>query len=98
MQRRLLTNCPNCAGELHSDGYCPYCKTKVRYANELDIQAGGLCYGDFVEIAINVKQGDKTIVYPFVGRIRSLEISHVIDSWPSVELIFDGTLKKLENI
>lgn len=98
MSRRLLTNCPNCAGELHSDGYCPYCKTKVRYANELDIQGGGICSGDLVEIAINVKQGNKTIIYPFVGRISSMTIKHEIYSWPSVELIFDGALKHLENV
>lgn len=89
--RRLLTNCPNCAGVLNSDGSCPYCKTKVRYTNELDIQADRLC-GEQVELLINIKRGDETIMYPFIGYLDSMEMRYGFHEVPLVQLIFNGTL------
>lgn len=93
MSRQLLTNCPNCAGELNSDGTCPYCKTKVRYANELDIQAGSPWVDGYnpVEIAIKVKRGNETIVYPFEGYLSSMKVQHEAYMLPRVELTFNGT-------
>ena len=94
MSRLLLTNCPNCAGELDSDGFCPYCKTKVRYANELDIQGDSSWIGgNPVEIAIKVKRGDETVVYPFEGYLSSMNVSYYTPYvLPNVELTFNGTL------
>lgn len=37
---KLVTNCPNCGGELTPDGYCQYCNTKVRLANAMEIETG----------------------------------------------------------
>lgn len=66
--RQMLTNCPNCGGVLESNGYCPYCCTKVRYANEVDIEGrGGFNFHDQVELMFRVKKGDETVIFPVVG-------------------------------
>ena len=51
---KLITNCPNCGGELTSDGYCQYCNTKVRLANAMEIETGQFVSKP-VEIEIRVK-------------------------------------------
>jgi hypothetical protein len=37
MKNMLITNCPNCGGELPENGNCKYCGTKVRFENELNL-------------------------------------------------------------
>lgn len=95
--RKLLTNCPNCNGVLNIDGRCPYCGTHVRYANELDIQANDMLTAKDVEIKINVTRGGETVVFPFVGRLTDMTISHGSRySLPEVELSFYGTLMDIQ--
>ena len=77
MQKRMLkTNCPNCAGALQPDGNCPYCGTHVRYANELDIDAGDLWHGSMVEIMIHIKRGNETILLPVRGSVNSITVTN----------------------
>ena len=76
---KLLTNCPNCGAPLTSDGYCFYCNTKVRYANEVEYQTFLLngCITDIAptEIYFKFKADDGTlIVLPFVGKPENIEI------------------------
>ena len=100
--RMLITNCPNCGGVLN-DGKCPYCDTQVRFANELDIQANDL-YGSRVEISLNVKNGNETIVYPFVGYLHEASIDYsdcyhhsgcrtIRCGYPSARLVFEGIMQ-----
>lgn len=97
MQKRMLvTNCPNCAGELAKDGKCPYCGTHVRMANELDIDATNWWGSDTVSIQINIKRGDETIILPVRGQIGSLTINHSPHSYPEVEFDFYGSVISLE--
>ena len=72
MNKRMTTNCPNCGGELTSDGYCKYCNTKVRYANEVivDLQNSVMAQSD-VELMITVKRENEIILIPFKGWIDS---------------------------
>lgn len=89
---KLITNCPNCGGELTSDGYCQYCNTKVRLANAMEIE-------------IRVKRGDETIIIPFEGYLQSIDMRYettdiyfdnkkyaYMPSRPSVDLAFSGHL------
>lgn len=39
MRKMLITNCPNCGGELAHSGECEYCRTKVRLENELRVDS-----------------------------------------------------------
>ena len=71
--RVLTTNCPNCGGVLNN-GNCPYCGTKVRYANELDIECGN-CHQP-VEVQLNIKRGDTVTILPLRGYISEVSISH----------------------
>lgn len=77
---KLLTNCPNCGSPLSADGYCSYCDTKVRYANE--IEANLMTYGHILsmlplEILFKFKAEDGTLVLlPFNGRINSIDINY----------------------
>lgn len=104
----LVTNCPNCGGVLN-EGKCPYCDTQVRFANELDIKTENI-YGEVVTISLNVKRGNKTIIYPFVGHLHEISIDSsdcfrrydsgasfitVRHSYPSARLVFEGTLTGL---
>lgn len=70
--RKLITNCPNCAGVL-IEGKCPYCGTHVRYANELDIEGG--IWSKPIELQVNIKQGDTTLILPLIGRITEVAIN-----------------------
>lgn len=67
--RKLATNCPNCGGVL-SNGLCPYCGTKVRYANEIDIEGG--FNNQPVEVQLNIKQGNSVLVLPLRGYISEV--------------------------
>ena len=101
---KLVTNCPNCGGELTSDGYCQYCNTKVRLANAMEIETGQFVSKP-VEIEIRVKQGDETIIIPFEGHLQSIDMKFdsvdiyadgkkyaTLPSRPSVDLAFSGHL------
>lgn len=74
MNKQMSTNCPNCGGELTSEGYCYYCNTKVRYANELivDLQDSIISCSE-VEIMITVKRNNDIILIPFKGYIESFQ-------------------------
>jgi len=99
--RMLSTNCPNCGGVL-DDGKCPYCGTKVRFANEIDLLDFG---SGETEICINLKKGNDTFVLPIRGRLTSVEIKpeyHTLysDGIPFLDLqpiryvsvVFDGII------
>lgn len=71
MKNMMITNCPNCGGELTESGFCKYCKTHVRYENELNIGKN-----DVVEILIKHHSTDKdgnncAIITPFRGYLVS---------------------------
>ena len=70
--RRLIINCPNC-GSILRNGECNYCGTKVRYANELDLEAG--FRDEPVEIMINIKKDNSVIVLPVKGFLNNITIS-----------------------
>jgi len=76
--KTLLTNCPNCGAPLSSDGYCSYCNTKVRYANELEYNL--FSHGNIkdvlpTEIMFKFKSEDGSmVVIPFIGTPESIEI------------------------
>lgn len=68
----LLHNCPNCGGTLTDDGFCEFCKTKIRYANEMTLEDSDYFSGNEVEILIKRKVGDTTYVLPFVGYLSEI--------------------------
>lgn len=104
--KNMLTNCPNCGAALRSDGYCEYCKTKIRYANELEIESG-LFDRCEVEILLKHHNGDGTVVVaPFKGWLSTMTVTtgdsadlfvdgmvfHRVVSPPRAELTFEGML------
>lgn len=107
---KLIHNCPNCGATLRHDGYCEYCKTKIRYANELEIQR--LAYHvKPIEMLLKVVKEDHTILIPVRGHISSLNLSRENDyptfygdnqvlssmsSQTNVSFEFDGRLIDLE--
>ena len=109
---KLLHNCPNCGAPLRHDGYCEYCKTKIRYANELEIQR--LAYHvKPIEMLLKVVKEDHTILIPVRGHISSLNLSHendgptfygdnqvlsVMSPQTNVSFEFDGCLVDLEEM
>lgn len=105
---KMMSNCPNCGAPLRSDGYCEYCKTKIRYANHMEIDNDFYNIRNDVEILLKYKQGDITTLIPFRGRLSTFEQRYndfpKIDSdygiyarccAPSVTLTFDGYLDKV---
>lgn len=99
----MLINCPNCGAPLTSDGYCNYCKTKVRYANSLEIISNDIMRMPAVEILLKFKKGDTLSLIPFVGHVDELQISYndttlycdnspyaVFDNNPTVRISFTG--------
>lgn len=100
--RALTTNCPNCGGVL-DNGNCPYCGTKVRYANELDIECGDSHRP--VEVQLNIKRGDTVTILPLRGYISEVSITHDHHTYYSdseryfahyvpsnVEFVFNGVI------
>lgn len=79
--RQMLTNCPNCGAPLESDGTCKYCDTKVRFANEIDIQGNESWIRNPIEILFRVKQGDETILFPILGYFDTLEVKQDTTSY-----------------
>jgi len=72
----MLINCPNCGAPLTSDGYCNYCKTKVRYANHLEIISDDIMHMRDVEILLKFKKGDTLSLIPFVGHVDALQVDY----------------------
>lgn len=68
----LMHNCPNCGGTLTDDGFCEFCKTKIRYANEITLCESDYFTGNEVEILIKRKIGDSTYVVPFSGYLSEV--------------------------
>jgi len=106
MRDILLTNCPNCGGELTGDGFCAYCKTKVRYANEIILEDEDWFTGNDVEIMIKRKIDDTVYLVPFVGSLTEIKQDFYTDDYyieydairngsPEVTLTFRGTMKKI---
>lgn len=85
---KLLTNCPNCGAPLSSDGYCSYCNTKVRYANELEynlFSRHGIIKDVLpTEIMFKFIDEDGTmVIIPFVGRPENIEITY--DNYDAID-------------
>lgn len=107
MKKMLITNCPNCGGELPENGNCKYCGTKVRFENELNIDER-----EPVEILIKRtskgSNGENILSFiPFRGFLISLDYEYpVLDCFclsdnmytsiqsniPNVTLTFNGTI------
>lgn len=110
--RTLVTNCPNCGAALTSDGYCEYCKTKVRMANEIELtdpfSPEFIHGGDPIEILVRRKKGDILYLYPFRGKLQSMEVSRddeiayyddnpiAVACAPRVTITFEGTFYEPE--
>lgn len=75
----LLTNCPNCGGTLTESGDCPYCKTKVRFENELNISTGDEDVPERVEILIKRTCGNTVNIIPFEGYLERVETYDYVD-------------------
>lgn len=109
---KLIHNCPNCGAALTSDGYCNYCKTKIRYANIIEIE--GLNpnpYGCLVPVEILLKfknENGETLLMPFIGNLDQLSVSYDDDcvygnatpifrrSKPNIDISFSGTILDTE--
>jgi hypothetical protein len=94
----MLTNCPNCGATLTKDGWCNYCKTKVRLANLMDIDRETMQYR-LVEILLRFKNPDGTLILmPFEGYLSEVDLNFpTIDiesrygfSEPEIRLELDG--------
>ena len=77
---KLLHNCPNCGAPLEADGYCQYCKTKIRYSNELEVEQINRFYQKPMEILLKVKEGDNTIIFPIRGYLSEITLDRYSDS------------------
>ena len=98
MKRMMLTNCPNCAGELTRDGKCTYCGTHARFANELDVNFDNLLFNNnAIEIMMHVKNGNETIILPVRGRIESLTVKHSAYELSEVGFEFFGHMIDMES-
>lgn len=79
--KKILTNCPNCGAPLSSDGYCEYCKTKVRYINEVEydtlLSSGAITEILPTEILFKFKAEDGSlVVIPFIGKPENITIEY----------------------
>ena len=77
---KLLHNCPNCGAPLEADGYCVYCKTKIRYANELEVKQFDRYSQEPMEILLKIKDGDHTIIFPIKGYLKEITREYTSDS------------------
>ena len=107
MKNMLITNCPNCGGELPESGNCKYCGTKVRFENELNIDER-----EPVEILIKRtakgSNGENILSFiPFRGFLIRLDYEYPVlecsclsdnkyvniqSNIPDVTLTFNGTI------
>ena len=103
----MLTNCPNCGAPLTKDGWCDYCKTKVRLANLMEVSQGYYNQKP-VEILLKINNLDGTITYmPFIGMLTEIDVQHrcepvyfdniphYISNEPDIQLTLNGHLCKL---
>lgn len=88
----MLINCPNCGAPLTSDGYCNYCKTKVRYANHLEIINDDITRAPDVEILLKFKKDDTLTLIPFVGHVDELQFEY-----DSTTLYYDNQPMHISN-
>lgn len=73
---------PKLWGELTAEGFCHYCNTKVRYANELIVDLSDILSAHSeIEMMIKVKRGDELIFIPFKGYLEQFheDFSEPID-------------------
>ena len=88
----MLTNCPNCGATLTKDGWCDYCKTKVRLANLMEVSQGYYNQKP-VEILLKINNLDGTVVYmPFIGMLSEIEVKYNHDA-----VYFDNELYMVSN-
>ena len=86
------TNCINCGAPLRSDGYCEYCHSKIRYANEIELN-NALTFGQNIEILLKINNNNETILLPLRGSM-SLKMEMIgYNSRPEVELVFSGYME-----
>jgi hypothetical protein len=85
--KTLITNCPNCGAELNEDGFCSYCETKIRYANELELSMHDLLpertevLMKFNKTTIN-ENGEEikeTILMPMSLYLENVELDTICD-------------------
>ena len=106
MRKMLITNCPNCGGELPQNGECKYCGTKVRFENELRVDSR-----EPIEILIKRTERynweEHIVLIPFNGFLIRMEEQLpeltafplcerepvcILPSRPIVNLEFEGTV------
>ncbi len=94
--KKLVHNCPNCGAPLDANGYCAYCKTKIRYANELEFQTFNCnAYPGLTEMLLKIKNGDETILYPFKGYLENISLNSLsYDSYPEISVSFRGFIDR----
>lgn len=80
---KMLTNCPNCGAPLNDNGYCSYCNTKVRYANEIESlvrmsQRKGITDLQPTEILFKFYDPESETVFllPIVGKVDNISINY----------------------
>ena len=108
----LLINCPNCGAPLRGDGYCEYCDTQIRYANEVELlNLDDIFMPNEVQIMFKVKKKDATLLIPFRGFVESIATSYERETFyadntpilsaavPHVQIELDGHIDRslLEN-
>ena len=77
----LPTNCPNCGAPLTASGYCSYCNTKVRYANEVEfntfIRNNSIKDIETTEILFKFKgNNNEILLIPFIGKPENVTIEY----------------------
>lgn len=103
----LLTICPNCGAPLRGDGYCEYCDTQVRYANEVEFQnLDDIFMSNEVQIMFKVKKNGATLLIPFRGFIESITTFYERETFyadntpvltaavPHIRIEFDGIVDR----
>lgn len=110
--KSLITNCPNCGAPLRWDGYCEYCDTQVRYANEVELlNLDDIFIPNEVQIMFKVKKKGTTLLIPFRGFVESIATSYERETFyadntpvltaavPHIHIELDGNIdrSKLED-
>lgn len=89
----IKTNCINCGAPLRSDGYCEYCHSKIRYANEIEFE-DALTFGNDIEILLKFNNKDETVLLPLKGRMALETISINPSERTEVNLSFSGYIEE----
>ena len=103
----ILTNCPNCGAPLRSDGFCEYCKTKIRYANKLEVDVNKN-EPFYMELLMQFKTSDGITLVPFQGYAANVIVHNDyvaieprtgfcmhMNEDPEIELTFVGHIGKI---